>query len=310
MSARAAVALGALACLWGSSFLFIDLALEGLSPPQVVLGRLTLGALVLGLVVAALRAALPRRPVIWAHLLAAGLIANVIPWLLLAWGQQQVPSGLAGVLNAATPLFTTLMATLALTDERLHARRAVGLALGFVGVAVVVGPVELGAAAADRVPLLPQLAIVGAAACYGVGFIYMRRFLSGRGHPPLVLAAGQLACAAGVLWLGAPVVATGAPTLTPSVLGALTGLGVLGTGIAYLLYYRLLGEIGATRTSTVTYLIPVVAVTLGVVVLGEPVRASMLLGAVVVISGVALVQSQGARRRPVSGATPAGASDR
>ncbi len=302
MSVRAATGLGVLACLWGSSFLFINLALEGLSPPQVVLGRLTLGALVLALVVALLRAPLPRSRAVWGHLLVAGIVANVVPWLLLAWGQQQVPSGLAGVLNAATPLFTTMVAAAALSDERLHLRRAVGLALGFAGVALVVGPVELGAAAADRVPLVPQLAIVGAAACYGVGFTYMRRFLSGRGHSPLVLAAGQLACAAGVLWLLAPLLAGGAPTLTLGVLGAITGLGVLGTGTAYILYYRLLGEIGATRTSTVTYLIPVVAVTLGVVVLDEPLRASMLLGAAVVVAGVALVQSRAPRRPAVAAA--------
>lgn len=290
VSGRAWLGLVTLACMWGSSFLFIRLGLEGFSPPQVVLGRLTVGALVLGTIVWLAGTALPRRPTVWAHLALMGLVGNVAPWLLLAWGQQFIASGLAGVLNAATPLFTTLFASLALADERLPASRAFGVGLGFVGVVLVINPFDAGQASPLTASIPGQLACVGAAACYGVGFVYTRRFLANHGHSPLALAAGQLACGAATLWILVPLVWRAPLEPGGAAIASVAALGVIGTGLAYLLYYRLLSELGATRTSTTIYLIPLVAVTLGVVVLGEPVTASMLAGAVVVVIGVAMAQ--------------------
>lgn len=287
---RAWLGLLPLAAMWGSSFLFVRVGLEGFSPPQVVLGRLTVGAAALAAIVVLGRFRVPRRPAVWGHLALMGVVANVVPWLLFAWGQQFVASGLAGVLNAATPLFTAVFVTLALAEERLPWRRALGIVVGFVGVVLVIDPFEVGGATPLTASIPGQLACLGAAACYGAGFTYTRRFLANHGHSPLVLAAGQLACGAALLWLAAPLIATAPITLRAASVASVGALGLLGTGFAYLLYYRLLGQLGATRTSTVTYLIPVVAVTLGIVVLGEPLTLTMVLGAVVVVMGVAMVQ--------------------
>lgn len=305
MSARAWLGLLALAGMWGSSFLFIRLGLEGFSPPQVVLGRLTVGMVVLFTIVAAVRAPLPRRPSVWAHLALMGVVGNVAPWLLIAWGQQHIASGLAGVLNAATPLFTTLFASLALADERLPLSRALGIAVGFVGVVVIVGP--FGGGASPLTASIPgQLACLGAAACYGTGFTYTRRFLANHGHSPLALAAGQLGCGAALLWLAAPVLADAPVQSQAAAVGAVAALGLLGTGLAYAVYYRLLTELGATRTSTAIYLVPVVAVALGVVVLGEPVTVTMLVGAAIVFAGVAMVQRRARSAPPPTPVTGAG----
>lgn len=290
MSGRALAGLLALAGMWGSSFLFVRVGLQVFEPPQVVLGRLTVGALLLAGVVAVGRFRLPRSPVVWGHLALMGLVANVVPWLLFAWGQQFIASGLAGILNAATPLFTALFVSLALAEERLPWHRVAGIVVGFLGVVIIVDPFDVGGTTPLTASVPGQLACLGAAACYGAGFTYTRRFLANHGHSPLVLAAGQLACGAGTLWLAAPFLAAQpiSPRLAP--VAGVAALGLFGTGLAYLLYYRLLGELGATRTSTVTYLIPVVAVTLGVVVLGEPLTPAMVAGAVVVVLGVAMVQ--------------------
>jgi drug/metabolite transporter (DMT)-like permease len=281
--------LGALACIWGSSFLFIELALRGLTPIQIVLGRLGAAVVVLLGIVVARRQALPRPAKMWLHLALMGVVANIIPFFLFGWGQQFITSGLAGVLNGTTPLFTLGIAAAALDEERLSRNRTLGLLIGFFGVIVVVGPW-------DQNPLtshIPgQLACLGAAACYGVAFVYTRRFLANRGHPPLALATGQLAAATVILGLAAPLVAATPPLLTPTVLASVVALGAMGTGIAYLLFYRLITDAGATNASMVTYLIPVVAVILGVAALGEPVGWNLFAGAAVVIAGIALAEGR------------------
>jgi drug/metabolite transporter (DMT)-like permease len=301
------VRLGVLASIWGASFLLIELALAGLSPIQIVLGRLTAGALVLAGIVAVRRLPLPRG-VVWAHLVVMGLVANILPFFAFGWGQERITSGLAGVLNGTTPLFTLAFAIAALPEERLQRARTAGLLIGFAGVVVVVGPW-------DQNPLtssIPgQLACLGAAACYGVSFVYTRRFLAGLGHPPVVMAASQLGVAATMLWLAAPLVARQPMDLDALVVGSVLALGAIGTGLAYLLYYRLITDSGATAASMVTYLIPIVAVALGVVVLSEPVGWNLFAGAAVVILGVAVAEGRlppGRRRRATapseSGAPP------
>jgi drug/metabolite transporter (DMT)-like permease len=316
LSGGSLVRLVVLAGIWGSSFLLIELALAGLSPIQIVLGRMSAGAAVLAVIVAARRLPLPRDAATWGHLVAMGVVANIIPFFLFGWGQERITSGLAGVLNGATPLFTLAFAIAALPEERLRAGRAVGLLLGFVGVVVVVGPWDTNPLTSS-VP--GQLACLGAAACYGVAFVYTRRFLAGRGHSSVVLAAGQLGSAAVLLWIAAPLVARQPVALDPVVVGSVVTLGAVGTGLAYLLYYRLLTDAGATTASMVTYLIPIVAVALGVVVLAEPVGWNLFAGAVLVILGVAWAEgrlpgvSRGTRAvpSPESGApTPGGSGDR
>jgi len=208
--------------------------------------------------------------------------------VLFTWGEQRVSSGLAGTLNATTPLFT--MGFVLLTGwERLSLVRAIGLVVGFVGVVVLAAPWRSSTG-------FGSLAGVGAcllaAACYGISYVYARRFLTARGLSPLILSAGQLSAGTLMLGLLAPVVARQPVTLTPEVVGSLLMLGLLSTGIAYVLNYRLIMDEGATAASTVTYLIPFVAVLLGAVVLGEPVTWNLFLGATIVLVGVALSEGR------------------
>lgn len=290
-----------LACIWGSSFLWIELALRGLSPVQVVLGRLAAATVVLGSIMAVQRNALPREPALWGHLLVLALVANIVPFTLFGFGQERITSGLAGVLNGTTPLFTLLGAVAALPEERLTRQRAGGLLIGFAGVVLIVGPWDVNPLTSS-VP--GQLACLGAAACYGVGFTYTRKFVSHRGYPPLVLSTVQLGCACLLLAVAMPLVGRDEVTLDAGVVGSIVLLGALGTGAAYVLFHRLVAEAGATSASMVTYLIPVVAVLLGVAVLGEPLTWNTFAGALVVIAGVATAEGRlpGLVRRAV--ATP------
>jgi len=288
-----------LAMIWGASFLLMKLALEGVSPMQIVLGRLSFGALALGLVLAVRREPLPREPALWGHLLLMAVVANIVPFYLFSWGEQHVTSGMAGVLNGTTPLFTLVFAMALLPAERLSGLRALGLVTGFAGVVLVVGPWRSGGENA----LAGQLACLGAAACYGISFTYTRRHISGRAAV-LPLSVAQLAVAAGVLWLAAPVVAWTPVRLTPVVVGSVVALGAVGTGLAYALYYRLIHDAGATTASMVTYLIPVFAVSLGIVVLGEPLTWNLFAGAAVVILGVLVADGRLARRGPAECDSP------
>ncbi|MGH9068405.1 MAG: DMT family transporter [Acidimicrobiales bacterium] len=322
------LALLVLAAIWGTSFLLIKVGLQGLSPPQLVLGRVGTGALALLAVGAAAhirpaaqaggavqggRAAvaapalahrggpgLSIRRLPWGALVVVAIISNVIPFLLFAWGETRVPSGLAGLLNATTPLFTVGVALAALPEERLSRTRAVGLALGLAGVVVVLSPWR-----ALGHSLVGELACLGAAASYGLAFVFTRRVLTPRRLPTLTLATGQLVAAFAVLAVLAPLIATGPMTLTPGVVASVVVLGAVNTGFAYLLYHYLVREAGATRASTVTYLVPVVAVALGVAVRGEPLSWALVVGGLIVILGVVTLEGRvrwaipaGVRRRP------------
>lgn len=289
MSRGSLARLGLLACIWGSSFLWIELALRGLSPVQVVLGRLLAATAVLGPIVLVQRRRLPRAPSMWGHLLLLALVANIIPFTLFGFGQQRITSGLAGVLNGTTPLFTLMFAVATLPEERLTLARGAGLAIGFCGVVLIVGPWDANPLTSS-VP--GQLACLGAAACYGVAFTYTRRFVSHRGYPPIVLSAVQLGSAALLLGAAMPVVGRDEMALDVTVAGSIVMLGALGTGAAYLLFHRLVAEAGATSASMVTYMVPVVAVLLGVAVLGEPLTWNTFAGAVVVIAGVATAEGR------------------
>lgn len=292
--------LGLLGSIWGASFLLIKFGLEGLSPVQLVLGRLLAGTLVLALVATVRRARLPREPALWGHLTLMGLLANIIPFALFGFAEQRISSGLAGVLNGTTPLFTMLVAALATLigwpGDRLTRTRLAGLLVGFAGVVLVVAPWRGGTLGGG---LVGTLACLLASACYGVSFVYTRRFISGSGYSPLALSFSQLAMATVVLGIASPVVARGPVDLRPSVLATTAVLGALGTGIAYLLNYRLIRDEGPTTASMVTYVVPVVAVVLGVIVLGEPLTWELFAGAAIVVCGVALAEGRlsASRRR-------------
>jgi drug/metabolite transporter (DMT)-like permease len=289
MTRASAVRLGLLSLIWGSSFLLIKVGLEGLAPTQVVIGRVVTGATVLLGAMAIRRLPFPRSRALWGHLAVLAVFANVVPFTLFAWGETRIESGLAGILNGATPLLTLVFAIALLPEERITRTRIAGLVVGFAGVVVIVGPWRSGALSGE---LAGQLACLGAAACYGVAFTYTRRFVSGSGQPLLVLAASQLAVATAVLLVLAPVIATEPMDLSTRVVAAVLSLGVGGTGIAYLLYYGLIRDVSATTASMVTYLIPIVAFALGVVVRGEPAHWYVFAGAAVVIAGVALAEGR------------------
>lgn len=287
------VRLVVLAGIWGASFLLIKLALEGMTPAQIVLGRLTAATATLLLILAVRRQRLPRDPALWGHFAVMGIVANIVPWFLFGWGELRITSGMAGVLNGTTPLFTLVIAAAMLPEERLSATRAMGLLIGFAGVVLVVGPWQSDGGNA----LSGQLACLAASACYGVSFTYTRRFISGRGEV-LALSAGQLGVATVLLWLFAPLVAADPVDWSVTVTGSVLALGALGTAVAYLLYYRLIIDAGATTASMVTYLIPVFAVVLGVLVLSEALTWNLFAGAAVVILGVAIADGRFTRAAP------------
>jgi drug/metabolite transporter (DMT)-like permease len=302
--------LALLALLWGSSFLFIKVAVEGVSPVQLVLARLALGALVLLALVAARREPLPRDARLWGHLVIAALVANIVPYFLFGWAEQRgVASAVAGSLNATTPLFTLATAWATRTERTMRPARAAGLLIGFLGAVVALAPWRTGAFTFAGIG---QLACLLAAASYGVGYVYQRRFITGRGLSPLALAASQLTVATLLLALTAPVTARGPITLTAAVTASVLALGMLGTGIAYILNYRLITDEGATTASTVTYLLPIVALVLGIIVLGEPIAWTLFAGTALILLGIAVSEgrlrglNRPGKRRPV---TPAAHSE-
>ncbi|MFG6443705.1 DMT family transporter [Microbacterium sp. P07] len=283
--------------IWGSSFLFMKVALTGLAPGQVAWGRLVLGALTLGVFMLIRRERLPRRPIVWMHLAVVGVVFCVLPFLLFSWAQQHVTSGLASIYNATTPIMTAVMAWAVFRVERLKPVQIAGIVLGILGVLVIVGPWQ--GLDLDQ-SLIAQLAILGATACYGFGLAYMRRFLANTGLSPLSFAFSYIALAAAVMVVLTPVIAVGPMVWDPWVLGSMIMLGCLGTGVAYIWNQNALRAWGPTRASTVTYITPVVGVVLGMLILGEPLAWNEPVGALVVFLGILLAQDRLRRRRTVA----------
>jgi drug/metabolite transporter (DMT)-like permease len=282
--------------------LWIKIALRGLSPTQVVLGQLVTGAAVLVAVVALRRLRLPRTPAVWGHLAVMATVGGIAPYFLFSWGEQHIASSLAGVLNATTPLVTLLL-VLALRSERITGARVAGIVLGLVGVLVLAAPWR---SQHGDSSIMGIGACLLAASCYAVGYVYARRFLTSRGIAPLLLATGQLGIGALVLGVAAPVVLRQPMILSPGIVAAVLMLGVLSTDAAYVLNYRLIQDEGAAAASTANFLIPVVAVTLGVVLLAEPMSWNLIVGAVIVLAGVALADSRPSLEAPTPCPEPEG----
>ena len=257
-----------LSFIWGWSFLFIKVGVEGLTPSTVAALRVALGATVLHIFLRMKRISLPTDRRMWGHFLVVGLVGSALPFTMLAWGEERITSALTSVLNASMPLFTAVFAAVMLRD-RLRSIQVVGLLIGIVGIGVAA---DIGASDRPGSSLAGGLAAVLAGACYGLSFTWSKRHLMA--IPPMVAAAGQLTVATILL---APfeitTTAMEGADITWRRIGAMLLLGVVGTGVAYVLNFRIIAELGATRASLVTYIIPIVAVVVGIV-LDEPLVAT------------------------------------
>jgi drug/metabolite transporter (DMT)-like permease len=282
---KALLTLLALGATWGASFLFIKVIVDETSPLEVAEGRLFFGALAVAAVLAIRRTRLRWPPSLWLQVAGWALVSLVVPFVLIAWAEEHITSGTASVLNSTMPLFTTLFAATFLMEEQLTPIRGAGVVVGFLGVVVLTGG-EIYDFSDSSV--LGQLAVVGAAACYGAGAVYARSLL--KQADPLELSGGQLVLGA-VLALLIMLGVGGTPSYSLSVeawLSLLT-LGVLGTGIAVVAYMWLVDNVGSVRSSLVTYIIPIVGLFLGWAVLDESIGVNTMLGCALIITGVAAV---------------------
>ncbi len=276
-----------LSLIWGGSFFFGEIALEEIRPLTVVFGRVFIAAIVLNFVVIFVGLKMPRQIKLWGAFFAMGLLNNLIPFALIFWGQTQITSGLASILNAATPFWTVILAHFGTADEKLRPNRLIGVLVGVGGVAIIIGPAAFEGASAG---MWGQVAVIGATISYAIAGIFGRRFA---GTPALVTASGQVTATSILMvpyivifdqpWQGASV---GASTWL-----ALLGLGVISTAVAYIVYFRLLRSVGATNLLLVTLLIPISALSLGVLFLDEPLELRQLAGMTVI--GFGLLTARG-----------------
>ena len=281
MNARGFAALVSLGALWGASFLFIRVAVPEMGPFVLVAVRVALAALALALFAVASGRALKLRGM-WLPFLFVGFVNTAVPFSLISGAEEYLTASLAAILNSTTVMFTALVAAVWLGDP-LTGKKILGIVLGSVGVAILVGwdPLPLSPAV-----LLSVAAVLGASACYGVGGVFTKRVLSGA--PPLTLAVGQQTAAAGFM---IPIATTDLPGQAPSPLAALCvlALAIPSTAVAYLLFFYLIETAGPTSTSTVTLIVPVFGLIFGVLFLGEPVGWGTILGLAIILCSVVLV---------------------
>jgi drug/metabolite transporter (DMT)-like permease len=282
---RGPLLIAALALLWGSNFAWIKISLDAFTPAQLTFGRMFLGAVVLCLTVAIWRQRLPNDLHTWAHLAAAALLANALPYLLFAVGETRVDSSIAGVVNATTPLWTLALVVVLRQGEPVDARRIGGFIIGLVGCVVLFSPRNAG-----TIDTLGVWYCLLAALSYAVSYLYMARYLAPRNFSPVVLSAAQLVTATGwtlVVLASSP---GSMPAVEPRPWLALAALGIFGTGAAYVINYALIRTEGAAGASVVTYLVPVTSVALGAALLAEAPTVNLVAGAGLILAGVALTQ--------------------
>jgi drug/metabolite transporter (DMT)-like permease len=294
-----------LALVWGLSFFFTEICLRDIGPVTLAAGRVSSAALALLALAWLSGCRPPARVADWIALAVMGVINNALPFTLIMWGQTSIDSGLASILNATTPLFTFLLAHLLTADEKMSRRGLAGIGIGFCGAVVLIGPGALGGLGAQS---WGQFAVLGAAVCYACAGIFGRRL---RHLAPTVSAAGMTAAASLVLlplamiferpWTASPDAATWT---------ALLSLGLVSTAAAYILYFRILASAGATNLLLVTFLIPIAALLLGTMILGEEISLGALLGMVLIFAGLAVIDGRvlkffGLSRSAKNGSTPA-----
>jgi len=276
-----------LSLLWGGSFFFNEILLRELRPFTLVFGRTTLAAIVLTILIYTTGKKMPSSVGVWGAFFVMGVLNNLVPFSLIVWGQQQIDSGLAAILNATTPLFSVVLAHLLTREEKLNLHRGGGVLLGLVGVTALIGPDALKGLGVQGIA---QLAVLGASGSYAVAGIFGRRF---REMPVMVPAAGMLACTAVMALPLAWLVDGPFPVrLAPETWGALFGLALVSTAIAYLIYFRVLATAGATNVLLVTFLIPVTSLFLGVLVLKEQVEWTLFAGMGLIFAGLILVDGR------------------
>lgn len=292
LSSRAWIELLLLAILWGASFLAFAIALDTLGVASVVAVRVGLGALTLWCLVRLPGIRIPRGLAIWAALAVMGLLNNVIPFLLIAWGQTTIESGLTAILNGTTALFAVLLAPLFLADERLTPNRAAGIALGLLGVAIAVG---IDALRNLDLRSLAQLAILAAAVSYAFAGIWARKTL--KGLDPKSAALGMLT-ASTVITLPLALVVDGPPPgpIPSEAIIALLYLAIAATAVAYLLYYRVLAMAGPANLMLVTLLITPIAILLGALVRAESLSLEAVAGFLLIGLGLLVIDGRLARR--------------
>ena len=290
---------GALGIMWGSSYLFIKIGVESFGTFTLIALRLLIGATLLWVVLRLRHIPLPRERRVYGHLLVMACINIAIPFTLITWAEQSVDSALAAIIAATVPLFVIVIAPAFLPDEPIRVNGVIGLLIGFVGILILVSP---GLTSVGGNPT-GELALLGASLSYAIGNIYNRRNV--RGLPPLIPAVFQVTFA--LLIVGAIALVVEHPWEArpgAQAVFAVVWLGIFGSGLAYMAYFRLLGRWGATRTSLVAYLLPIVGIVLGFLVLQESIDSTLVLGTALVIAGVAFVNSRWGRRRLFASTPP------
>lgn len=285
---KSAIMLGILAAVWGGSFFFAEIALREVPPMTIALHRVFWALPVLALIVIIKGYTIPRSPKILGAYLVMGALNNAIPFSLIFWGQTQIDSGLASILNATTAMFAAVIAGLLLKDEPLTRNKIVGAALGLAGVAFIMGPTALRSFNPSN---LAQLAILGATLSYAFAGVWGKTTLSGQ--PPLMNALGMVA-GSSLLMIPIVLLTDGVPSfdLSKTVWSALLGLSILSTVLAYILYFAILRRAGAANLLLVTLLIPPFAVSLGVVFLGERMGVEAWIGFIVIAVGFAVTDGR------------------
>ena len=276
-----------LALLWGSSFFFYKILVAALPPTTVVLGRVGIAAIAMNLWLLANGKKIPLGAGRWKRFLLLGLLNNVIPFILIAWGETRITSGMASILNATTPIFMVLVAHFSTTDEKLTWIKIIGIACGIAGTAVLVGPAAFSGVSA----VWGEVAVIAASASYALGGVYSRRF---KDLPPLVAATGQITGGA-IILLPLSVIIDQPWTLAMPDAGAwasLVAIALVNTALAYFVYFRMLGGVGVTYISLVTLLIPVIAVWLGAAFLNEAITLRTLAGMAIIALGLATIDGK------------------
>jgi len=284
----------ALGFMWGTSYVFIKLGVQTLETFTLIAFRLGIGFLVLATVVALAREPLPRNPWTYLHLVVMAVINIVIPFTLITFAEQSVESALAAILNGAVPLVVIVLAALVFHDEPITVNRLLGLVVGYADVIVLVSRGLTGGT--DDAAFVGELALLGSTVAYGFGAVYARRYV--RGLRPMIPALFQVTFA--FLIVSALALALERPlsvAWTADAVLAVLWLGVLGSGLAYLVFFRLIARVGATRTSLVAYLLPVYGIIAGILMFNEQIDTRVLVGTGLVFGGVALVNSRRGERR-------------